>query len=287
MFHGVIEWVRWTIAPLMAFDRAELIKRLHLNSHTPSSLCSPTHPHTHPHPSAPPPHTHPLIPLLPPPPAHQRAFIVTDKYLYDSGLAEKVTRVLDSINVHHRIFSRVPPDPTLAAIRDGMDDVNEYKPDVIIALGGGSPMDAAKVRPGGWGGGADWSGCGRVEVQMSSDRPDGASSYADPPSTPHKHTHPHTSANIYPHPPPTHTQIMWLLYEQPDTRFESVAMRFMDITKRVYDLPKLGKKAEMVCIPTTSGTGSEVTPFSVVTDEVRGWGVRGCKEGGWDPRPWV
>lgn len=138
----------------------------------------------------------------------QRAFIVTDKYLYDSGLAGRVTRILDDISVQHRTFSRVPPDPTLAAIRDGLEEVNDFKPDVIIALGGGSPMDAAKI--------------------------------------------------------------MWLLYEQPDTKFEGVAMRFMDIRKRVYELPKLGAKAEMVCIPTTSGTGSEVTPFSVVTDEATG-----------------
>ncbi|KAI8477186.1 MAG: acetaldehyde dehydrogenase [Monoraphidium minutum] len=138
----------------------------------------------------------------------QRAFIVTDKYLYDTGLSEKVTKIMDEIHIQHRTFSRVPPDPTLAAIRDGLAEVNDFKPDVIIALGGGSPMDAAKI--------------------------------------------------------------MWLLYEQPDTKFDGVAMRFMDIRKRVYDLPKLGAKAEMVCIPTTSGTGSEVTPFSVVTDEATG-----------------
>lgn len=138
----------------------------------------------------------------------KRAFIVTDKPLYDMGYATKVTKVLDEIKVHHQVFYRVSPDPTLACINDGLKEILEFKPDVIIALGGGSPMDAAKV--------------------------------------------------------------MWLMYEQPDTKFEGLAMRFMDIRKRVYDLPELGKKATMVCIPTTSGTGSEVTPFSVVTDDADG-----------------
>ncbi|KAG2483733.1 hypothetical protein HYH03_017451 [Edaphochlamys debaryana] len=134
-----------------------------------------------------------------------RAFVVTDKPLFDLGYADKVTHILDSINVHHQVFYHVTPDPTLACIEAGLKEILEFKPDVIIALGGGSPMDAAKI--------------------------------------------------------------MWLMYECPDTRFDGLAMRFMDIRKRVYEVPELGKKATMVCIPTTSGTGSEVTPFSVVTDE--------------------
>ncbi|KAJ9514832.1 hypothetical protein QJQ45_028502 [Haematococcus lacustris] len=134
-----------------------------------------------------------------------RAFIVTDKPLYDMGYAEKVTKVLDTVNVHHQVFYHVAPDPTLQCIQEGLKEILDFKPDVIIALGGGSPMDAAKV--------------------------------------------------------------MWLMYEVPETKFEGLAMRFMDIRKRVYDVPTLGKKAMMVAIPTTSGTGSEVTPFSVVTDE--------------------
>lgn len=137
-----------------------------------------------------------------------RAFIVTDKPLYDLGYAEKVTKVLDTVNVHHQVFYHVSPDPTLACIEEGLKEILEFKPDVIIALGGGSPMDAAKV--------------------------------------------------------------MWLMYEVPETKFEGLAMRFMDIRKRVYEVPELGSKALMVCIPTTSGTGSEVTPFSVVTDEREG-----------------
>ncbi|KXZ52653.1 hypothetical protein GPECTOR_9g698 [Gonium pectorale] len=134
-----------------------------------------------------------------------RAFVVTDKPLFDLGYADKVTHILDSINVHHQVFYHVTPDPTLACIEAGLKEILEFKPDVIIAMGGGSPMDAAKI--------------------------------------------------------------MWLMYECPETRFDGLAMRFMDIRKRVYEVPELGKKATMVCIPTTSGTGSEVTPFSVVTDE--------------------
>jgi acetaldehyde dehydrogenase / alcohol dehydrogenase len=124
------------------------------------------------------------------------------------GYVDKVTKVLDSINVHHQVFYHVEPDPTLACIYQGLQEINEFKPDVIIAIGGGSPMDAAKI--------------------------------------------------------------MWLLYEEPDIEFEGIATRFMDIRKRVYSIPEIGKKAEMICIPTTSGTGSEVTPFSVVTDEKTG-----------------
>ncbi|PSC68567.1 bifunctional acetaldehyde-alcohol dehydrogenase [Micractinium conductrix] len=138
----------------------------------------------------------------------QRAFVVTDKPLYDLGYADQVTHILDRHNIHHQTFYRVAPDPTLACIEDGLSELREFRPDVIIALGGGSPMDAAKV--------------------------------------------------------------MWLMYECPEIDFRGLAVRFMDIRKRVYEVPELGKKALMVCIPTTSGTGSEVTPFAVVTDEKTG-----------------
>ncbi len=138
----------------------------------------------------------------------KRAFIVTDKPLYDMGYADKITKVLDSINVDHQVFYHVEPDPTLECIYKGLAEINDYKPDVIIAVGGGSPMDAAKI--------------------------------------------------------------MWLLYEEPSIEFEGIATRFMDIRKRVYSIPELGRKALMICVPTTSGTGSEVTPFSVVTDEKTG-----------------
>lgn len=137
-----------------------------------------------------------------------RAFIVTDKPLFDLGYVDRVTSVLDSMGIQQQIFTHVAPDPTLSCIEEGVREMNDFKPDVIIALGGGSPMDAAKV--------------------------------------------------------------MWLMYECPDVEFESLAVRFMDIRKRVYELPEMGKKALMVCVPTTSGTGSEVTPFAVVTDDRTG-----------------
>ena len=135
----------------------------------------------------------------------KRAFIVTDKPLFDMGLVQKVTDILDEIGVKHDIFHDVEPDPTLSNVNQGLSLLKNYQPDVIIAIGGGSPMDAAKV--------------------------------------------------------------MWLMYEHPEVEFDGLAMRFMDIRKRVYELPPLGKKAMMVAIPTTSGTGSEVTPFAVVTDD--------------------
>ncbi|AFY36804.1 acetaldehyde dehydrogenase [[Leptolyngbya] sp. PCC 7376] len=138
----------------------------------------------------------------------KRAVIVTDKPLFDLGMTKPVTKVLDEIGVEHHTFFDVEPDPCLATINRGLEIFNSFKPDVVIALGGGSPMDAAKV--------------------------------------------------------------MWLLYEHPEVEFEGFAMRFMDIRKRVYELPPLGEKAIMVAIPTTSGTGSEVTPFAVVTDEKTG-----------------
>ena len=138
----------------------------------------------------------------------QRAVIVTDKPLYDLGMTEEVTEVLDEIGIEHDIFYNVEPDPSLTTVQKGLALLNSFQPDVIIAMGGGSPMDAAKV--------------------------------------------------------------MWLMYEQPEVEFDGLAMRFMDIRKRVYELPPLGKKAMMVAIPTTSGTGSEVTPFAVVTDDRTG-----------------
>lgn len=138
----------------------------------------------------------------------QRAFIVTDKPLFDLGFVDKVTTVLDEIGVKHDIFYNVEPDPTLSNVNQGLELLRSYQPDVIIAVGGGSPMDAAKV--------------------------------------------------------------MWLMYEHPEIEFEGLATRFMDIRKRVYELPSLGQKATLVAIPTTSGTGSEVTPFAVVTDDAAG-----------------
>jgi len=138
----------------------------------------------------------------------KRAFIVTDKPLFDMGLLKEVTDVLDDIGVEHQVFYDVEPDPKLAEINKGVAAMNTFQPDVIIAFGGGSPMDAAKI--------------------------------------------------------------MWLMYEHPEVEFEGIATRFMDIRKRVYDLPPLGDKAMMVAVPTTSGTGSEVTPFAVVTDEKTG-----------------
>ena len=135
----------------------------------------------------------------------KRAFIVTDRFLFNSGAVDNITRVLDEIGVDHQVFFDVKPDPTIASINEAMAIVRPYEPDVIIALGGGSPMDAGKI--------------------------------------------------------------IWLLYEQPDTNFEDISMRFMDIRKRICEIPTLGEKATMVCIPTTSGTGSEVTPFSIITDE--------------------
>ncbi len=138
----------------------------------------------------------------------KRAFIITDKFLFDMGMLKEVTDVLEEINIEHQIFYDVQPDPNLSTIEMGLARVNTFQPDVIIAFGGGSPMDAAKV--------------------------------------------------------------IWLMYEHPEIEFEGIAMRFMDIRKRVYELPTLGNKAQMVAIPTTSGTGSEVTPFAVVTDDRTG-----------------
>lgn len=139
---------------------------------------------------------------------HKRALIVTDRFLFNNGYADQITSVLKAAGVETEVFFEVEADPTLTIVRKGAELANSFKPDVIIALGGGSPMDAAKI--------------------------------------------------------------MWVMYEHPETHFEELALRFMDIRKRIYTFPKMGVKARMVAITTTSGTGSEVTPFAVVTDDATG-----------------
>ena len=138
----------------------------------------------------------------------KRAMIVTDGFLFANGYIDELRSILESKGILVEIFHEVEADPTLAIIKKGAAACNVFNPDVILAVGGGSPMDAAKI--------------------------------------------------------------MWVLYEHPATDFEDLAMRFMDIRKRIYKFPKMGVKAELVCITTTSGTGSEVTPFAVVTDEKTG-----------------
>ena len=138
----------------------------------------------------------------------KKAFLVTDKPLFDLGYTKKITDVLEGLGIQYQIFSDVKPDPDLSTINVAINMVNTFQPDVIIALGGGSPMDAAKI--------------------------------------------------------------LWLMYEHPELKFEDLAMRFMDIRKRIFEFPPLGEKATMVCIPTTSGTGSEVTPVSIITDDSTG-----------------
>ncbi len=138
----------------------------------------------------------------------KRAVIITDRPLYDLGYADRVTQVLEEMKLEYEVFYEVKPDPDLTTIRKGLNLCHVFKPDVIIALGGGSPMDAAKM--------------------------------------------------------------MWLMYENPDAKFEEMAMRFMDIEKRICVFPEHGRKVQFVAIPTTSGTGSEVTPFAVVTDDATG-----------------
>lgn len=138
----------------------------------------------------------------------KKAFVVTDKFLFESGFTKKITNVLDEMNISHATFFNVTPDPTLACANEGVKQMRDFAPDVIIAIGGGSPMDAAKI--------------------------------------------------------------MWVMYEHPEVDFQDMAMRFMDIRKRVYTFPHMGDKALFVAIPTTAGTGSEVTPFAVITDEKTG-----------------
>ncbi len=138
----------------------------------------------------------------------KRAFVVTDNFLFENGYSKCVTDKLDEMGITHSTFFDVAPDPTLACAKEGAAAIRAFKPDVIIALGGGSAMDAAKI--------------------------------------------------------------MWVLYEHPEVDFMDMAMRFMDIRKRVYTFPKMGEKAYFIAIPTTAGTGSEVTPFAVITDEQSG-----------------
>ena len=138
----------------------------------------------------------------------KKAFVVTDKFLFESGFTKKITNVLDEMNISHATFFNVTPDPTLACANEGVKQMRDFAPDVIIAIGGCSPMDAAKI--------------------------------------------------------------MWVMYEHPEVDFQDMAMRFMDIRKRVYTFPHMGDKALFVAIPTTAGTGSEVTPFAVITDEKTG-----------------
>jgi len=135
----------------------------------------------------------------------KKAFIVTDSFLYKNGYVKPIEDKLDSMGIQHTCFYNVQPDPTLASALEGADAMRLFEPDVIIALGGGSAMDAGKI--------------------------------------------------------------MWVLYEHPEADFMDMAMRFMDIRKRIYTFPTMGEKAYFVAIPTSSGTGSEVTPFAVITDE--------------------
>lgn len=134
----------------------------------------------------------------------KKAFIVTDTFLYTNGYTKAITELLDDMGITHTCFYEVAPDPTLQIARNGLEQLKAFGPDVIIALGGGSSMDAGKI--------------------------------------------------------------MWLMYEHPECNFEDLAMDFMDIRKRVYVFPKMGEKAMFVAIPTSSGTGSEVTPFAIITD---------------------
>ena len=138
----------------------------------------------------------------------KRCFIVTDEFLYRNGFTENITDKLDQMGIAHDTFFNVAPDPTLACAKEGAKQMSDFKPDCIIALGGGSAMDAGKI--------------------------------------------------------------MWVLYEHPEVDFADLAMRFMDIRKRIYTFPKMGEKAYFIAVPTSAGTGSEVTPFAVITDEKTG-----------------
>ena len=138
----------------------------------------------------------------------KRAFIVTDTFLYENGYTKPITDKLDEMGIIHSTFFNVAPDPTLGCAKEGAAQMAAFKPDTIIALGGGSAMDAAKI--------------------------------------------------------------MWVMYEHPEADFMDMAMRFIDIRKRVYTFPKMGEKAYFIAVPTSAGTGSEVTPFAVITDEQSG-----------------
>ncbi|MEI6896154.1 MAG: bifunctional acetaldehyde-CoA/alcohol dehydrogenase [Psychromonas sp.] len=138
----------------------------------------------------------------------KRALIVTDRFLFNNGYIDDLRTILKEKGMEVEVFHEVEADPTLTIVKAGAKACLSYQPDLILAVGGGSPMDAAKI--------------------------------------------------------------MWVMYEHPDTDFKDLSMRFMDIRKRIYKFPKMGEKAELVCITTTSGTGSEVTPFAVVTDDATG-----------------
>ena len=138
----------------------------------------------------------------------KKVFIVIDTFLFENGYTKPITDKLDELGIAHTTFSNVAPDPTLACAIEGTRAMNEFKPDAIIAVGGGSAMDAGKI--------------------------------------------------------------MWVMYEHPEVDFLDMAMRFMDIRKRVYTFPKMGEKAYFIAVPTSAGTGSEVTPFAVITDEKTG-----------------
>ncbi len=139
---------------------------------------------------------------------HKRAFLVTDSFLYQNGYTKPIETKLDQLGILHTTFSDVAPDPTLACAKEGTAQMAAFQPDLILAIGGGSAMDAGKI--------------------------------------------------------------MWVLYEHPEADFLDMAMRFVDIRKRIYTFPKMGEKAYFVAIPTSAGTGSEVTPFAVITDEQTG-----------------
>ncbi len=138
----------------------------------------------------------------------KRAFIVTDSFLFENGYTAPITEKLNGLGIRYTVFSQVEPDPTLQCAQKGAEQMAAFKPDVIIAIGGGSAMDAAKI--------------------------------------------------------------MWVLYEHPEADFTDMAMRFSDIRKRIYSFPKMGEKAYFIAVPTTAGTGSEVTPFAVITDAESG-----------------
>ena len=138
----------------------------------------------------------------------KKAFIVTDSFLYNNGYTKPITDKLDEMGIQHTTFFDVAPDPTLGCAKRGAEQMRDFQPDCIIALGGGSAMDAGKI--------------------------------------------------------------MWVMYEHPEADFMDMAMRFVDIRKRVYTFPKMGEKAYFIAIPTSAGTGSEVTPFAVITDETTG-----------------
>ena len=140
--------------------------------------------------------------------AKKRVFIVTDEFLYNNGYTKPITNKLEEMEISHTTFFNVQPDPTLASAKEGAKAMESFKPDCIIAIGGGSAMDAAKI--------------------------------------------------------------MWVMYEHPEVDFADMAMRFVDIRKRIYTFPKMGEKAYFIAIPTSAGTGSEVTPFAVITDEKTG-----------------